>query len=98
MTTSRHAAVRTDSAPKIISIRAQPLNIESSKKDLAGISLYRLKQVLTRIPISRSAWFAGVQTGRYPRSYSLGPRTTVWRSDDIDQVVASLTSRGGPHG
>ena len=98
MTTSRHPAVRTYQPAEIIAASAQPAVYEAFKKDASGISLYRLKQVLTRIPISRSAWFAGVQTGRYPRSYSLGPRTTVWRSDDIDQVVASLTSRGGPHG
>jgi prophage regulatory protein len=57
-----------------------------------AVSLYRLPQVLARIPVSRSAWFAGIQAGRYPRSYSLGPRTTVWRSDDIDLVIESLCS------
>lgn len=59
-----------------------------------GISLYRLPQVLARIPISRSAWYAGIRTGMYPQSFSLGPRTAVWRSDEIDFVVSTLISQG----
>ena len=59
-----------------------------------GISLYRLPQVLARIPISRSAWYAGIRAGMYPQSFSLGPRTAVWRSDEIDFVVSTLISQG----
>ena len=57
------------------------------------ICLYRLPQVLARIPISRSAWYAGISSGVYPRSFSLGPRTAVWRSDEIDLVVLSLINQ-----
>ena len=52
--------------------------------------LYRLHQVLARIPVSRSSWFEGIKAGRYPRGLQLGPRTTVWRSDDIDRLIQSL--------
>lgn len=63
------------------------------------LSLYRLKQVLARIPVSKSSWFDGVKSGRYPRGYHLGPRTTVWRSDDIDRVIQGLgvTAEGVQH-
>lgn len=54
------------------------------------VRLYRLPDVLARIPVSRSSWFAGIQIGRYPRGHHLGPRTTVWRSDDIDRVIERL--------
>ena len=54
------------------------------------VRLYRLPDVLARIPVSRSSWFAGIQVGRYPRGHHLGPRTTVWRSDDIDRLIDSL--------
>lgn len=54
------------------------------------VRLYRLPDVLARIPVSRSSWFAGIQVGRFPRGHHLGPRTTVWRSDDIDRVIANL--------
>ena len=90
MTTPRHAAAHTHLPTRTTAITAQPLSLEAFTQTASGISLYRLKQVLARIPVSRSAWFAGVQAGRYPRSYSLGPRTTVWRSDDIDRVIASV--------
>lgn len=59
-----------------------------------NIALYRLPQVLARIPVSRSAWFAGIRSGRYPHGYSLGPRTTVWRSDDIDSIILGLMGQG----
>lgn len=35
------------------------------------------------IPVSRSTWWAGVKSGRYPRPVKLGPRITAWRVEDI---------------
>lgn len=66
------------------------------KKSPTTTRLFRLKQVLELIPVSRSAWFAGIQTGRYPPSYSLGPRTTVWLSHDIDEVIRTLPRASAP--
>ena len=39
------------------------------------------------IPISRSAWWEGCRTGRYPKPVKLGPRTTVWRAEDIRAFI-----------
>mgnify|MGYP000113655643 CR=1 FL=1 len=50
----------------------------------------RLPQVLTLIPISKSAWWAGCQSGRYHKPVKLGPRTTVWRAEDIAAFIESL--------
>ena len=47
----------------------------------------RLPQVLTLIPISKSAWWAGCQSGRYPKPVKLGPRTTVWRAEEIHEFI-----------
>ena len=47
----------------------------------------RLPAILRVFPISRSQWWAGVKTGRYPRSVKLGPRTTAWRVDDIRALL-----------
>ncbi len=66
----------------------------SATSTISSVALYRLQQVLKRIPVSRSSWFAGILTGRYPRGYSIGPRTTVWKSDEIDQLVAGLSHVG----
>nr|WP_076486127.1 AlpA family phage regulatory protein [Rhodobacter aestuarii] len=48
--------------------------------------LVRLSAILAPegpIPVSKSTWWAGVRTGRFPQPLKLGPRTTVWRVDDI---------------
>ena len=48
--------------------------------------LVRLKQILapaSPIPVSKSTWWSGVKEGRFPKPLKLGPRTTVWRVDDI---------------
>ncbi len=39
------------------------------------------------IPVSRSSWWAGVKTGRYPKPLKLAPRTTVWRAEDIYSFI-----------
>ena len=67
----------------------------SGPKRAQDICLYRLPQVLARIPVSKSTWFAGIQAGRFPKGRSLGPRTTVWRSDAIDQLVLMASQEGG---
>ena len=48
--------------------------------------LVRLSQILAPegpIPVSRSTWWAGIKDGRFPQPLKLGPRTTVWRVEDI---------------
>jgi predicted DNA-binding transcriptional regulator AlpA len=48
--------------------------------------LLRLSEILAPrgpIPVSRSAWWAGVASGRYPKPIKLGPRITAWRAADI---------------
>ena len=50
----------------------------------------RLPQVLALIPVSKSTWWEGCRTGRFPKPVKLGPRTTVWRAEDIAALVASF--------
>ena len=48
--------------------------------------LVRLSQILAPrgpIPVSKSTWWQGVKDGRFPKPTKLGPRTTVWRAEDI---------------
>lgn len=35
------------------------------------------------IPVSKSTWWQGVKDGRFPKPQKLGPRTTVWKVEDI---------------
>jgi predicted DNA-binding transcriptional regulator AlpA len=39
------------------------------------------------IPISKSSWWNGVRTGKYPKPIKLGPRTTAWNVDDIRDLI-----------
>lgn len=42
------------------------------------------------IPIGKSQWWDGVRSGRFPKPYRLGPRTTAWRADDIQKLIDEL--------
>lgn len=48
----------------------------------------RLPAVLAVIPVSKSTWWAGVKTGRFPKSIKLGERITAWRAEDILALIA----------
>jgi prophage regulatory protein len=46
----------------------------------------RLKSILGPkgpIPVSPSTWWQGVKDGRFPQPTKLGPRTTVWKAEEI---------------
>jgi predicted DNA-binding transcriptional regulator AlpA len=46
----------------------------------------RLSKILAPqgpIPVSKSTWWQGVKDGRFPKPQKLGPRTTVWKAQDI---------------
>jgi prophage regulatory protein len=52
----------------------------------------RLPAVLSVIPVSKSTWWAGVKTGRYPKPVKLGERITAWRVEDIRALIAKSAS------
>lgn len=41
------------------------------------------------IPVKKSAWWAGVKSGRYPAAVKLSPRITAWRVEDIHALIES---------
>ena len=49
------------------------------------------------IPVSRSTWWAGVKSGRYPKpTRSLGSRITAWSVDDIRVQIDSASNGRSP--
>ena len=61
-------------------------------------SLLRLSQIIGNlkasppiqpiIPVSKSTWWAGIRTGRFPKPVnSLGGRVTAWRASDVLKLV-----------
>jgi len=39
------------------------------------------------IPVSKSTWWQGIKTGRYPAPVKLGVRCTAWRVEDIRALI-----------
>lgn len=58
--------------------------------DIQVCVLLRLSQVLKLIPISRTSWYAGVSSGKYPKPIKLTERTAVYRSGDIRALIEQL--------
>ncbi|MGA3846860.1 helix-turn-helix transcriptional regulator [Ralstonia nicotianae] len=58
-----------------------------SRPILPETGFVRLPQILSLIPISRSAWWAGVREGKFPKGIKLGSKTTVWRAEDIRALI-----------
>ncbi len=44
------------------------------------------------IPVSRSAWYAGIKAGLYPQGIKLGQRSIAWR---YSYIAALLKRLGG---
>jgi predicted DNA-binding transcriptional regulator AlpA len=43
------------------------------------------------IPVSKSTWWDGVKSGRYPQPVrSLGKRITAWRVEDIRALITRI--------
>ncbi|CAK7042508.1 MAG: hypothetical protein DESF_01777 [Desulfovibrio sp.] len=57
------------------------------------VGFLRLPQVLQFVPISKSAWWEGCKTGRFPKPVKLGPRTTVWRAEEIVEFIERIGAR-----
>ena len=49
----------------------------------------RLPTVLHHIPVGRSTWWEGIQTGRFPAPVKIGG-VTVWRAEEIRELIASI--------
>lgn len=44
------------------------------------------------IPVSRSTWWAGVRTGRFPKPVKLGERITAWKVEDIRALIEQVAA------
>ena len=58
--------------------------------ELPETGFLRLKSIIAPygpIPVSKSTWWAGVKDGRFPKPKKLGSRVTVWRVEDIRELI-----------
>jgi len=64
----------------------------SRQQSLPDIGFVRLASIIGPkgpIPVSKSTWWAGVKSGRYPKPVKLGHRITAWRVEDIQAFIRS---------
>jgi len=64
----------------------------TSLNSLPSEGFVRLRDIIGPsgpIPVSKSTWWAGVKSGRYPAAVKLGPRTTAWRVGDLRAWIAA---------
>lgn len=63
-------------------------NVKHPHNNLPDEGYARLPQVLAAFPVSKSTWYAGIKSGKFPPPVKLGPRTTAWRVSDIRNLLA----------
>lgn len=56
--------------------------------------LLRLPEVLKLIPVSRSSWWNGVKSGKYPAGRKLSERTTVWLYSSVMALIDGVKHQG----
>ena len=50
------------------------------------------------IPVSKSTWWAGVKSGRYPKPIKIGARAVAWRVEDIRALITNIGSAANDAG
>jgi prophage regulatory protein len=62
----------------------------SDPSSFPNIGFVRLSSILAPvgpIPVSKSSWWAGIRSGRFPKPMKLGPKTTAWLAEDIYALI-----------
>lgn len=61
---------------------------DETGKHSAAAALLRLAMVLIMTGQGRSAVYAGIKNGTFPRPVKLGTRSVAWVKSEIDQWIA----------
>jgi len=85
-----------------MSNKVRDLSDMTNQRLLPATGFVRLAQIIGNpkvcppippiIPVSKSSWWEGVKTGKFPQPIKLGPRTTVWRIEDIVELIDQIAS------
>ncbi len=63
---------------------------EIQLETLPSTGFLRLPQVLRFIPVSKSLWWEGIKSGRFPQPVKLSQKVTAWRAEDIKELIDSF--------
>lgn len=64
--------------------------IEPEIDKLPETGFLRLPTVLKYIPVSKTTWWNGVKSGRFPKSVKFGEGITMWRVEDIKELIRNI--------
>ena len=70
------------------------MNMSKSNLNSTQPAFFRLDEVLKIFPVSKSAWWEGVRSGRYPRAFKLSERVNAWKREDIEELVQKVLDGG----
>ena len=82
-----------DSRDNMLSFKTIVKGEDMEHVEFPKTGFVRLSQILAPrgpIPVSKSTWWLGVKEGRFPQSQKLGPRTTVWRAEEIRAIYETV--------
>lgn len=54
----------------------------------------RVKQIAATVGVSQSTIWRWVQAGTLPKPLHLTPRTSVWRSTDVEDAIEKMAENG----
>lgn len=79
--------IKNDREPIPFKTLADLLTRTLSLEDIIG---NREKGIPAIIPVGKSTWYAGVKTGRYPKSFEVSEGRVAWRGADIYTLLQQL--------
>lgn len=61
----------------------------SEETSQAPLRLLRLPEVLARVAVGRSQWYAMIAAGEAPRPVHLGGRSVAWPEHEVEAWIAA---------
>ncbi len=64
---------------------------EKLAMDLPSEGFVRLPVIMQALGIKKSFFWEQVKEGRFPKPIKIGPRVSVWRVEDIRQLINDIS-------
>lgn len=58
---------------------------------LAQIIGDKKRDIPALIPLSKTTWYAGINSGRFPKPIKFSRRVSLWRLSDIQRVLDEIS-------
>lgn len=68
----------------------QKILIPLAADGLPHVGYVKIAQILKAYPVGRSTLYDWVRSGKFPRPYKIGPRSSAWKVEDVRAVFESF--------